>query len=79
MNAVLDTICAENFKEFTRRHLCPAPAATGRGNHQPRVGEVRERVLVRLLSVAVDEVEDEGLVAPVPPPPSTRTTMPARP
>ena len=37
MNAVLDTICAKNFKDFVHRHPRPAPVATGRGNHQPRV------------------------------------------
>ena len=63
MNAVLDTICADNFKEFARHHPRPAPVATGRGDHQPHAGEARERVLVRLLVVAVDKVEGEGVVA----------------
>ena len=38
MNAVLNTICAKNFKEFARCHQCPAPVAAGRGDHQSRVG-----------------------------------------
>ena len=40
MNTVLDIICAENFKEFARRHLRPAPIAAGLDDHQPRVGEL---------------------------------------
>ena len=39
MNTILDTICADNFKEFARRHPRPAPVAAGRGDQQPRVGE----------------------------------------
>ena len=66
MNAVLDTICADDVKEFTRRQPRPAPVAAGHGNHQPRAGKARKRVLVRLLVVAVDEVEGKGVVTPVP-------------
>ena len=38
MNAVLDTISANNVKKFARRRPHPAPVAAGRGNHQPRAG-----------------------------------------
>ena len=66
MNAVLNTISAENFKKFARRHPRSAPVAAGRGDHQPRASKACERVLVCLLIVAVDEVEGEGVVDPVP-------------
>ena len=66
MNAILDTICANNFKEFVRCHPCPSPVATGHGNHQPHAGKAPDRVLLCLLVVAVDKVEGEGVAAPVP-------------